>query len=863
MHNKIKKIALAFFGSLLFYSSNVKSQPFLKKLNELPQGLSFIQKARIINAFFDTATFFNRSMYKQWKRWEWFMNHHLNSKGDIENFYQKNMQAIEASNRFAQTQGLQNVNVNSGSWASVGHAGVTAGNNFSYQGRVNCIAFDPVNAGIVYAGAACGGIWKSADFGNSWVSISDYLPTLSVASIAVNPSNSNIIYALSGEGINWNFYYHKGIGILKSTDGGNSWKTTGLSNSLSDMRGGYKLLIDPANNNTVIAAMSNGLFRSLNAGTTWDIIPTINSNINDIEFKPGDPNTLYYTNIGSSILKRLNLTTLTTNYLPVNFTQPPTRIEIGVTPANPDAVYLLAGPSYSVPAGCSTGSSSMYNGLYYSPDNGATFTLKNNNVDIFGVCKDQSDYDIVIHVSPINENDVIIGGIRLYRSLDGGSTVSLVNDPTNSVHHDCHALERNPNNFNLYIGNDGGVHRSTTGGASWSTASDGLVINEYYRISGIQSNSSLLLGGTQDNGLFIRNNNSNIFYTPQILLDFMDNIIDFTDANIMYACNQDGGLHKSTNGGLNFSPINIPGGGGNWITPIVQLPNSAGHNTIFYGSKNGVLRTVDGGANWVNIGGLSNTDCNGIGTDGTNFRIYNTSNNLIQACDNPTAASPVWTSLTAPTPSRITSVAVNPANKNDVWLTYGGYTANKKVYRSTNGGASWVNFSLSLPNIPVYSIAFATNINNPSGAVYIGTELGVFYKNDNMSDWEPFYNGLPMVPVTDLQVNYSGNIIYAATYGRGIWWSSLYSSCTDNLLLTDIVKGSQAFQASIGIQSLQTVQGSTGNDLRLKAGQIIRLNPGFSVLAGGRLHAGIGPCYGLLPKVKEANKPSQKNYRKK
>ncbi len=825
---------------LLLYSWTLNGQGFEKAVRGKDSGLNFIQKAELINRYYDTARGSNRSGYKQWKRWEWFAGHHLSEGGTLANFALKNNAVLEARKQ-EMNNGMM-TNSNSGNWISVGHSGHTGGTNFCMQGRVNCLAFDPVDPSIVYAGTAGGGVWKTFDAGVNWINISGNLPVITISSITIAPDGVTI-YIITGDCVRGSGYIHDGLGVFKSSDAGNSWQRTGLNNELMEGFGGSKIRVHPSNSNIIIAATRFGLFRSLDAGGNWTLLKP--GNITDFEFKPGDANTLYYSIYRLSFLAKLDLTTLNESFVFINAVNNPVieRLEIGVTPASPDVVYLLAGPGFSGGGAGTPDGTAFYNGLYYSNDGGENFVMRNDNVDVFSI-NDQSWYDIVIYVDPINVNHVMIGGVRLYSSLDGGVHFTLVSDGANdnSIHHDSHAFERNPLDASLYIGNDGGVHRSANGGTTWNPISGNMVINEYYRISGFQGLPDLLIGGTQDNGFFRKNSSNPSFYTPYILLDMMDNIIDLTNPDRMYTCSQGGGLNTSVNGGASFAPVNIPNGGGNWVTPIIQLPSASFPLTVFYGSKNGVLRTPDAGGTWVNIGGPLSADCFAIGTDGGNFRLIVSKSASLQICNNPNAVSPTWSALIFPSGDEISSIAMNPGNMNEVWVTCKGYFSGSKVYRSGDGGISWSNLSMSLPNIPVYTIAFGNNNNNPPGAVYIGTELGIYYTDNTLPDWEPFYNGLPMCPVTDLFVNYAGNRIYASTYGRGIWQSDLFNSCPGPLFLSGSVYGNNFYQSSSFIETTQALEGSVGNDLRLRAPQKITLKPGFYSKNGAYLHVLIGNC---------------------
>ncbi len=828
------------------------AQHFTQVLSAADKHLPFTEQANKINRFFDTARGSNRSGYKQWKRLEWFASQHISPNGKLENYGKKNLEALAAVEQQEQAKTTNASLVNNGNWFNIGYTAVGNGGTTARQGRVNCFAFDPFDGNIIYAGTAGGGIGKTFDGGASWNNLSDNMPLTSFSGLAVHP-NGSTLYALTGDGFDANVYFHDGVGVLKSNDGGNSWQTTGLINSLNEGVGGYKIKIHPANSNSVIAALSNGLWRSQNGGQTWAKIGT-GFSVTDFEFKPDDSNILYYTESSYPYVTKLNLTTLTETSVLISAAVGIRRIELGVTAANPNAVYALVGPGYNTGGAGTPNGTAMYNGLYYSGDAATTFTKQNDNIDIFALNNDQSWYDIVMHINPSNASEVIIGGVRTYRSTDGGINFSQLNSTNPQLHGDDHGLERNLINGFIYLGDDGGIYRSTDNGVTWNSMASGLVINEFYRMAGFAGNNNLLIGGTQDNGQFVRSANSSTYSGGVLGLDGMDNIIDFSNSAIMYACIQNGGLFKSGNGGASFGALTVTNGGGNWITPIIQSPTGATANTIFYGANAGILRSANGGASWVNIGGQTAASCLGIGTDGTNISLYTSAGAFMQRCDNPGAGSPVWITLTRPNTNSISAITVNPANKNEVWITCNGYTNSDKVYRSADGGATWANLSLSLPNVPVYSIVFANNNNAPSGAVYVGTEFGVFYTDDGIPDWESYYNGLPRIPVTDLYVHYATGDVTAATFGRGIWRSEAYTSCPGSYSIFGTVTGNKFYQSSGSISSAQVVPGSTGNALRLRAPNSVVLIDGFKAFNGSYLHVVNGACgTGVVSKVPVSN----------
>jgi len=868
----INKIFLLILVPGFFYIKNANSQAFNRILTSQGSTDNFINLSRKIDDFYDTAQGSNKSGYKQWKRFEWFASNHLNENGNFDNYLQKNATALKAVNQLKISKALA-VNSSTGNWINIGHT-ASVGGVKAQQGRVNTIAFDPVNANIVYAGAAGGGIWKSINGGTSWANLTIDLPILGISDIAVAPApNNNIVYALSGEGLPFaNVYYHKGIGIIKSTDGGINWQTTGTISTLAMQVGGNKLLIHPTNPNIILAAMSNGLWRTMDGGNVWINISI--GDVNDIEFKPNDPNTLYMTFRNSGNLGILNLTSL--NLTSIGIIAPPTppinapnvnRMEIAVTAANPKAVYVLAGPGYV------SGGVNLFYGLYYSNNSGATFTQRSNqctnNGDLFNSASEFAWYANTIYVNPLSENNVIIGGLNLFTSTDGGTTLNEFADP--ALHSDQHNLKRNPVNGDLWLCNDGGVYKSTNNGGNWNNSSTGLIINEYYRISGAQSMDDNLIGGVQDNGHFTRVVGTNNFISS-LGSDGMDNYFNSYDNNNVYACAQNGKLYRSVNAGFAFLITILPNAGKSaffpWITPIVQHPPTffpANNTDVIYAySLNGIMKGTGGATTWVNMGPLgigvasgALTPCMAIGSDdfGASANLYISNGNNFWVHTDPLSANPAgWINRPLPitATSNTSAIAVNPANKNEVWITISGYNATQKVYRSTNAGISWTNMTLSLPNTPVYSIAFANNNNNPGGAVYVGTEIGVYFTDDNYADWIPFSNQLPHVPVTDLQINYINNTLKAATYGRGIWQSDLFQNCRPTFTLNyDINQGQFNFETSNTIFANAAINGQLGTRVTLKAGSRITLQaPDFKASAGTYFRAVIGDCgSGVLSKT--------------
>lgn len=188
-----------------------------------------------------------------------------------------------------------------------------------------------------------------------------------------------------------------------------------------------------------------------------------------------------------------------------------------------------------------------------------------------------------------------------------------------------------------------------------------------------------------------------------------------------------------------------------------------------------------------------------------------------------------------------TGIDVDPNNANHIYVTFSGYSISQHVWESTDGAATFHNFSGSLPDVPVYCVKADGSSKH---GVYIGTEIGVFFRNDDTKDWVFYSDGMPVVQVRELFIVPLLLSIRAATYGRGIWESPLYGGCTQNITLTknDYSKGVDYEQASNNIISTEVINGTLGDSVTYNAGNFVRLDTGFECKAGGELHAFIKGC---------------------
>ena len=698
--------------------------------------------------------------YKQFKRWEDYMAPRVYPSGDM------TLPSLAYPNYL---EWLNQVPVNPepsallGNWSSLGPIGVSNGGG---AGRINFVRFDPTNSAIVYVGAPDGGLWKTTNGGTTWTTNTDQLTVIGCTDVAIDPTNTQVMYLATGDGEAGDSY---SVGVLKSTDGGATWNTTGLNWTVNQGRLISRLLMHPTNSQILIAATSNGMYRTVDGGTTWT--QTSTGNFKDAEFNPSTPNTVY---AAGSIYRRstdngVTWTTISTG-LPTTGIE---RISIAVTPANAAYVYLLIGRS----------SDQGLLGIYRSTDNGGTFTLRKGPTgpNLLGWESNGSDaggqafYDLAIAASPTNAEYVLVGGVNSWKSSDGGTTWTLNTHWTGSgapyVHADVHAIEFLPGSGTTYfMGHDGGISKTTNTGTSFTDISGNMAIAQQYRIGLSATTAGRMVTGHQDNGTNMLNAGVwNQIYGG----DGMDCFIDRTNNNTIYGSYVYGDYYKSTNGGASWTTITTGLPGGDWLCAWHQDPITAA--TLYAGGRSAMYRSTNGGTNWSALGTPS-----GSGSI-LEFAIAPSNNQIIysvkqNAVSKSTDGGTTWTNITGTIPTgsaSVTNVTVSNTDPNVAFVTLSGYSSANKVFKTINGGTSWTNVSTGLPNVPCNTIVYQNGAAND--LVYVGTDVGVFYKDNTMASWVSYMTGLPRVAVRDLEIFYTTGKIRAATFGRGAWESDLAS----------------------------------------------------------------------------------------
>jgi hypothetical protein len=778
--------------------------------------------------------------WKEFNRWDFLYRNNIPADGVLPDLVKNNADALttfRTSTPPTPLAGLAN-------WTPLGQPNPTIepGDGQSGVGSIRCLEFTGSN---LWVGTAGGGMWYGSFLGGStysWSAKTDGIPNLAVQDVEICASNTNIIYALTGAVGSASGY--RSTGVLKSTDAGNSWATTGLTFPESGGVKGYKILTHPTNSNIVWAATDNGLFRTIDGGTIWNLVTysttiggsqfDLNTNAYDIVFQPGSTATMYATSTGPYFYKSTDggATFLRVDRAAAGL--PATggnRLQIGVTVANSAYVYLLYG----------TGSG--YQALYLSTNSGSNFTLQSTTPNILG---GQSWRNITIAVSPTNAADVYVGGLDVFKSTTSGTTWTQISNwastsTSNFAHADIFDLYCDATY--LYCASDGGLYRMTRSTDAWTNLHSNMQIAQAYRI-GIDPTASaaFVTMGNQDNGTY---RNTGAQYLSIGGGDGMETVVKPSNTNVIYLSSQSGDFYRSDDGGS--TNVFIRSGSGNWTTPAVLRPGFDTH--IYIGYVNIDYNSTSGAGAWSTI-----TTSFGSSIESLEFAPNN--NTILYATDGSVVrrfnlSAGVWSNTlitgTLPALSNITELTVDPTDANHVLLSVGGYTATQKVYETFNANVAsptWNAIHRNLPNVPVNCIVMDGDVAN---TIYIGTDIGVFVTNDNRVNWIMYNNGLPTTRVYDLEINtaLATDRIYAGTFGRGVFYADTYTGCTTTANLTGTVTGLQYSEVSNTISSNQIIVANAGTSIAYNAGSSITLSDGFRAPIGvQKFQAYIQGCTG-------------------
>ncbi len=722
------------------------------------------------------------SGWKQFKRWEYYWENRVNP---VTGAFPK----TTAADIYMQVKNQRNSRSSGGNWISLGPNSSPGG--YQGLGRINCVDFRPGDNNTYYVGAPSGGLWKTTDNATTWSVLTDDNAVLGVSDVIViagNTTATDTVYIATGDrdgGSMWNlgggsWNDNNSIGVLKSTDGGTTWAATGLSFSASEKKRISRLLMNPDDHNILYAATSNGVYRTTDAGVNWTLLTGID--FVDLEFKPRVPQTIYGGTRTGHIYRSTNGGTNWSDIVN-KYSAGGRRVNLAVSAADSTIVYAVM----------SNNQGGLY-GVYRSNNSGASFSLIYNgsstNHNLLGRSTNgsssggQGSYDLSIAVSPVDAGTVYVGGINSQKSTDSAKSWNAVNCWTSSysynkngapvVHADKHMMKFRSSDTAFFETNDGGVYYTKNGGTSWTDATNGIVPSQLYRLGVSANSSSEIIIGLQDNGTKKHLGGT---WSSALKGDGMECAIDPTNDKTQYGETQNGHIKKTTNRWSTYTNISSSiGESGSWVTPFVIDPNV--HTTLYAGMNN-VWKTTNQGTSWTKITSVSViSKYRSIAVAPSNSQvIYIADNDSIWVTTNGGSS---WSYIKGSLPtnsSSITYISVKNDDPATAWVSMGQYNS-YGVFETTDYGASWTNISTGLPNIPVMCV-IQNKLNTAQTELYAATDVGVYVKLGS-TNWAAFSTGLPNVVVNELEIYYNSHQpslskLRAATSGRGIWETDLYS----------------------------------------------------------------------------------------
>jgi photosystem II stability/assembly factor-like uncharacterized protein len=660
----------------------------------------------------------------------------------------------------------------------------------------------PGQPNVFYVGVNNGGVWKTTDYGRTWKPIFDDQPTGSVGALAVAPSNPNILYVGSGEGLQ-RPDLSTGDGLYKSTDGGKTWKNMGL-------RDGQQIgaiLVHPRDPDRVFVAVlghpyganaERGVFRSTDGGKTWKKVLYKDENTGAIalEFGAGDPNTIYadlwagrqgpwenaaWQGPGSGLYKSTDGGDTWQHLekgLPT-IKQGLGRIGIGVAPSDPKRLYAMV-------------DAPRLGGVYRSDDAGESWERVHSNPRVWGRGSDFAE----IKVDPKNKDIVYAANTSIYRSTDGGKTFTAFKGAPGGD--DYHTIWINPDNPSIILtASDQGAVITVNGGKTWSSWYNQPTAQFYHVITDNQF-PYWVYGGQQESGsagVCSRGNDGQITFRdwhPVGVEEYGYVAPDPLDPNIIY-----GGkvtrFDRRTGQTQEVGPAARRSGKYRFLRTAPLLFSPVDKRTLFLGS-NVLFKTTNGGHSWsiispdlsrpapevpASIGVYRTPDLAKMPRRGVIYTVApsykdlqviwcGTDDGLIHVT---TDGGKSWRDVTPPGLTAWSKVSIIDAGRFDKDTAYAAVNRIRlddqrpHIYRTHDGGKTWTKIVKGLPdNAPVNAVR-----EDPErkGLLFAGTERAIHVSFDDGESWQPLRLNMPATSMRDLVVH--GDDVVVGTHGRSFW----------------------------------------------------------------------------------------------
>ncbi|HEU5109117.1 MAG TPA: hypothetical protein VFT95_11275, partial [Micromonosporaceae bacterium] len=677
-------------------------------------------------------------------------------------------------------------------------------------GRIRDIAADPTTRDRVYIATGTGGLWRTEDGGQTFVSVWDHSLPQSMGAVAVD--SRGVVWAGTGEPDHGGGSAYYGKGVYRSTDHGATWTSMGLADG--DTIG--QIVIDPRDDNRVFVAVmgalhdtrpTRGLFLTENGGASWTrvIVPdsastgaidvTINKSNPDVMLATtwdkirdeksriyGKNSFLYRSTDGGRTWANIHRPPLPQSMdvegQPVTATYVG-RMGVDFSDTDPSRAYLI-----------SSTAGGNFNGFFTSADAGATWTPvgATSGGTLQTISGGFAWWFGRVYVDPVNPLHVFVAGVSLAESLDGGLTWTTSQTP----HADQHGLEWDPfTPGRVFLGNDGGFYWSNENGAVrglW-TKTARLPVTQFYAMDVSVQNGTRVNAGSQDNGSlksWAADNTVTGDWFNFVGGDGMMNRIDPTNDRKYYGCSQNGGCRGFVDG-VGFT-MTIPGARKNWVAP---LEFGADPRILFGGSE--FVNRIDtdpGQRVWQRISpdltegteprapGFGTVTAIGTTPADPNLVYAGTDSGLMWVSRNAMAEPDqvTWQRLASPAfPGRwVTRITVDPQNPAIAWASFSGWRSGDPyphLVMTTDGGRNWDDIGgRKIPQAPINDV-----IRHPSKPLwlFIATDVGVYRTTNLGRNWVKVGANLPLVPVNDIDLPLGSDTLYAATYGRSVWTTSI------------------------------------------------------------------------------------------
>ncbi len=669
-------------------------------------------------------------------------------------------------------------------------------------GRTRAILIDPNDATgkTVFAASVAGGLWKTTDISKTnpdWTPVDEFLDNLAITCIAADPSNSDVLYVGTGEG--WfNIDYIQGDGIFRSADGGSSWSQLLATASNTTFRFVQKVVVD-ASGNIYAATRDGGVQRSTDSGSNWSTVlssggsGSSSARCADIEIAANG--TIYaamgifstdgvYSSATGDLSSWTKLNTGSNGFPTTGFE----RIEIACAPSDATVIYALTQDDDGVAPG-------IFN-IYKSTDSGANWSTTSEPTPAdpgqSEFTRSQAWYNLIAAVDPNDADRVIVGGIDLYLSSNGGTSWTQISDWRGSdngyqyVHADQHALVyRSGDSDTLLIGNDGGVYLSTDASAGTPTIdsrNDGYNVTQLYGAAmHPTAGETHFLSGSQDNG---SHRYSSLGLADVVEVTGGDGGIPHIDqdaSSFQWTTGTYTTFYRSTDGGLSFDLVTSLGSIGRFINPSDYDDTNDNYYAAY--SAGTYLRWTDpqSGTTFssVAISAFNSQIVTAVtvSPNTANRVFFGTPEGRVVRVDNAaSSASGTHINSGAAMPSgTISCIAVEDGDDDHLLVTYSNYGVTS-IYETTDGGSNWTAVEGNLPDMPVRWALFSPD---DSDQALIATELGVWSTDDldgGSTDWDATNTGLANVRVDMLQIRSSDKLVIAATHGRGMYSTNVFNT---------------------------------------------------------------------------------------